>query len=136
MSSGISGIFLALRSRVAGLGFFGFGVALGVALGVADGVALGVADGVALGVADGVALGVADGLSDGVAEGVAESPDGDSEAVALEVFTLITPTIPPATSATARSAITGMRNRGSFTTEVCHETHKSCVLWAPSRIHV
>jgi hypothetical protein len=56
-SSGRSGTFLALRSRVAGFGFLGLiGFAVGVGVGVAVGVGVGVAVGVGVGVAVGVAV--------------------------------------------------------------------------------
>lgn len=143
---GISGMFFALRSRVAGLGFLGLGAALGLIIkGVAEVVLAGV---MRDGLGDAEGLGVADGLGD--ADGLADS-DGlgevsvvvDSDAVALVVFTLRTPTKPPATSAKASRAMTGrffvcpsrpgtaavrrLKPRGSFTTKVCHETHKTGV---------
>lgn len=56
-SSGRSGTFLALRSRVAGFGFLGLiGFAVGVGVGVGVGVAMGVGVGVAMGVGVGVAV--------------------------------------------------------------------------------
>jgi len=69
LSSGRSGTFLALRSRVAGFGFLGCtGVMVGVAVGVAVVDVVGVAAGVAAGVMVGVAAGVdcePDGLGTG-----------------------------------------------------------------------
>jgi hypothetical protein len=59
LSSGRSGTFLALRSRVAGFGFLGLtGVAVGVGVGVVVGVGVGVVVGVGVGVAVGVGVGV------------------------------------------------------------------------------
>ncbi len=56
-SSGRSGTFLALRSRVAGFGFLGLiGFAVGVEVGVGVVVAVGIAVGIAVGVAVGVAV--------------------------------------------------------------------------------
>lgn len=134
-------MFFALRSRVAGLGFFGLGVGLGVMVIVLGCVAAGVraevsGDGVDSG--DGVATGDGgDGVSDGdgvsAGDGVATGVDwpgagSDSDAVALDELTLITPKIPPATRAKANKAVTGISRRGSFTSEVCHETPKYGVL--------
>lgn len=154
---GISGMFFALRSRVAGLGFLGLGAALGLIIkGVAEVVLAGV---MRDGLGDAEGLGVADELLDSDGLGVADEradSDGlgevsvvvDSDAVALVVFTLRTPTKPPATSANASRAMTGrvfvfpsrpgtaavrrLKPRGSFTTKVCHETHKTGVPKPPS----
>ena len=136
---GISGTFLALRSRVAGFGFFGLGV--GVATGVAAGLVELLGEGFS---ADGAGA-ESNGLDCGDADsaGVANvsdpdpesdpdpDPDPDSEAVAFVELPLTTPMMPPATSATARRAMTGRRKRGSFTPTVCHEIHKTCVVMGP-----
>lgn len=125
-------MFFALRSRVAGLGFFGLGVGLGVMVIVLGCVAAGVraevsGDGVDSG--DGVSDGDGVSAGDGVATGVDWPGAGsDSDAVALDELTLITPKIPPATRAKANKAVTGISRRGSFTSEVCHETPKYGVL--------
>jgi hypothetical protein len=123
LSRGISGTFFAFRSLVAGLGFLG----LGVAVGVANGVGVGAVEtfGVGVGIAKGASLGCS-------ISGVTVSVETVSEAMASGALPLNVPSRPPAISDTARRAVTGMItlndvSGGSFTKKVCHVIHKSGV---------
>lgn len=101
------------------MGFFALGAGLG-AIVVGCGVKVvglgwvvvelaGLTAGLGAGLAAGLAVVAAAGELVGLGEAI------DSNAMALGVLALITPKIPPATSARANMAITGMSERGSFT---------------------
>ena len=128
-----------MRSRVAALGFFGLGAGLGVnvvGFGVKvvelgwvvvelAGLTAGLGAGLMAGLGAGLTAGLGAGLTAGELVGLGEV--SDSEAMALDVLPLITPKIPPATSARANMAITGMSKRGSFTLGVYVMKHpKRC----------
>lgn len=120
-----------MRSRVAALGFFGLGAGLGVNV-VGFGVKVvglgwvvvelaGLTAGLGAGLTAGLAVGAVAGELVGLGE------VSDSDAMALDELPLITPKIPPATSARANIATTGMNKRGSFTCGVYVMKHPKTV---------
>ena len=128
-----------MRSRVAALGFFGLGAGLGVNV-VGFGVKVvglgwvvvelaGLTAGLGAGLTAGLGAGLTAGLAVGAVAGelVGLGEVSDSDAMALDELPLITPKIPPATSAMANMATTGMNKRGSFTCGVYVMKHPKTV---------